>query len=454
MNGRLQRSVVVVGGGATGVILAANLARFSDNVRVAVVEKSGEFGRGLAYSTRLADHRLNVRADMMGAFSQDTRGFWSWIKAEKLVTHDYAHSFLPRDLYGRYLSALFDDIRALPGGQVRGIADECIDINTTSSGVEVLLASGVSLPAHAAILAVGHDPNPAPEQAFGQRLSGRKADIDPNGRIVILGSGLSMIDAWLSLEHQGHRGQVIVISRRGLLPQAHVALRNPLHLDSADVPLGTELSYFVRWFGELVEETKRAGGDWRDVIDGLRPFNQRIWREWPLSARRRFLEHTKAWWDIHRHRLAPDVRARAEEAIAEGRLKLVAAKVLEASHNEAGQTTLTVRPRNRTETDTIVADHVIDCTGVAKDITRSSLPLLQKLFAKGLIRPDPLRLGIDVTANCAAVDRTGAASTKLFAIGPVTRGAFFEIDAIPEIREQCAALASQLSGEISISRSA
>ena len=455
MNGTSPRSVVIVGGGATGTIMAANLVHSSRTVRVAVVEKSGTFGRGLAYSTSLADHRLNVRADAMGAFAHEPRGFWSWVEREKLVAHDDAQAFLPRDYYGRYLSNLFDDLCDLPGSRVRSVSDECVDINATSSGVEVLLASGVSLPARTVILAVGHDPNPAPEQAFGEKFSSTSGSpVDAHDRVAILGSGLSMIDAWLTLEDRGHKGEVIAISRRGLLPLAHIGGRSPLRLDIADIPLGTDLSYFVRWFGQLVEETEKAGGDWRDVVDGLRPFNQRIWREWPRSAKRRFLEHTKAWWDIHRHRLAPDIRARAEAAIAEGRLKLVAAKVLETARTDAGSTVLRIRHRNQDATEELLADRVFDCTGLSKNITGTSLELLQRLLAKGLIRPDPLQLGIDVTADCAVLDRNGTASGKIFAIGPITRGTFFEIDAIPEIRSQCGMLATRLSDGLSISRSA
>ncbi|TIP97101.1 MAG: FAD-dependent oxidoreductase, partial [Mesorhizobium sp.] len=123
--------------------------------------------------------------------------------------------------------------------------------------------------------------------------------IDPDSRVLIVGTGLSMVDAWLTLEHRGHRGEITAVSRRGLLPSPHKK-GTPIRLDSADILLGTELSYFVGWFRDLVRATEKAGGNWRDVVDGLRPYNQRIWQNWPVSAKRRFLEHTKAWWDIHR----------------------------------------------------------------------------------------------------------------------------------------------------------
>ncbi|TIU89628.1 MAG: FAD-dependent oxidoreductase, partial [Mesorhizobium sp.] len=159
-----------------------------------------------------------------------------------------------------------------------------------------------------------HDEEPASEQDFAVRMgSAKDTPIDPDSRVLIVGTGLSMVDAWLTLEHRGHRGEITAVSRRGLLPSPHKK-GTPIRLDSADILLGTELSYFVGWFRDLVRATEKAGGNWRDVVDGLRPYNQRIWQNWPVSAKRRFLEHTKAWWDIHRHRMAPEIHARISEA--------------------------------------------------------------------------------------------------------------------------------------------
>jgi uncharacterized NAD(P)/FAD-binding protein YdhS len=61
-----------------------------------------------------------------------------------------------------------------------------------------------------------------------------------------------------------------------------------------------------------------------------------------------------------------------------------------------------------------------------------------------LARPDPLGIGIDIAADCAIIDRSGTPSARLFAVGPLTRAAFFEIMAVPDIRVQCAELANEL----------
>jgi uncharacterized NAD(P)/FAD-binding protein YdhS len=62
------------------------------------------------------------------------------------------------------------------------------------------------------------------------------------------------------------------------------------------------------------------------------------------------------------------------------------------------------------------------------------------------VRPDALRLGLDVTGNCALLNREGAISRRLFAVGPVTKGAFWEMTAVPDIRRQTEKLAEYLAG--------
>jgi uncharacterized NAD(P)/FAD-binding protein YdhS len=413
------------------------------DLRVTLVEKRAEAGRGMAYSTMLPEHRLNVVAGRMSAHPDEPLHFWDWLVRYGHASGDEPAGFLPRMLYGQYLGDLFEDLLRDNPDRLRRVRDECVAITPTASGVEVMLASGVSIAAHAAVLATGHDIEPAPQSAFAVKVgSGQDEPLGADDSVVILGSGLSMIDAWLTLQSRGHRGKVFVISRRGLLPQPHGPMRNPIRLDAADIPLGTELSYFARWFHQLIEED---GGRWRDVIDGIRPFNQRIWQNWPTSAKRRFLEHTKAWWDIHRHRIAPDLHAQATAAIEAGRLVLLAGKVVETRREGEGFAVV-LRRRGGQSLETISCHRIYDCTGLIRDPATSSSPLLRDLIDRKIARPDPLRMGIDVTADLAVRNGDGVAGDKLFALGPLTRGTFFEIDAVPEIREQAARLAERLAG--------
>jgi uncharacterized NAD(P)/FAD-binding protein YdhS len=186
------------------------------------------------------------------------------------------------------------------------------------------------------------------------------------------------------------------------------------------------------------------GGDWRCVIDAIRPYTQRLWHELPLSSRRRFLEHARAWWDVHRHRMAPEVEMRLMQALAAGRLALVAAKVTGIEPNADGAL-VRYRRRGQSESTSLQVGMIVDCTGIVKDPRAAGNPVIQRLFERGLARADALHIGIDIAEDCAVIDRNGIASRRLFAVGPLTRAPFWEIVAIPDIRNQCADLAARLA---------
>jgi len=353
---------------------------------------------------------------------------------------------VPRHVYAEYLSGILDDLVEAegPAGRLHLMSEECVSVATTPAGVAVNLANGTSLIGHVAVLAVGHEEHPLIGKYVTVRPgSADDTPLDPDGDVLILGTGLSMVDAWLSLAARGHRGRVVALSRRGLISSIQ-RKGNPIRLDSADVPLGTELSYFVRWFRHLVRDTERAGGDWRDVVDGIRPFNQRIWRSWPPSARRRFIEHTRAWWDVHRHRMPPALHERVARAVADGELELVAGKLVGAAR-DGNIIAATIRRRGETNPESLRVARIYDCTGITADLSVGTNPVVRALIDRGLARPDPLHLGLDVNEGCSILNMNGHPSERLYAIGPLTRGAFFEIDAIPDIRVQCSMLAKRLS---------
>ncbi|TGQ51488.1 FAD-dependent oxidoreductase [Mesorhizobium sp. M1C.F.Ca.ET.193.01.1.1] len=440
-------SIIIVGGGASGVVLAAHLLKSPNpDLRVTLIEKRPHFGQGMAYSTLLSAHVLNVRASLMSAHADDPENFARWVLERGLATPDQGPFYAPRSLYARYLKELLDELeeRERETGRLRLIREQTLSISPTPSGVEVALANGTSVVGHLAALATGHDEQPGAFQGRAIRM-GSDADtaLDPEAPALVLGTGLSMVDAFLSLEQRGHRGAIVAVSRRGLLPSPH-RKGNPIKLDIADIPLGTELSYFVGWFRNLIRENQKAGGDWRDVVDGLRPFNQKIWQNWSSSAKRRFVEHTKAWWDIHRHRMAPQVYERVTEAVRSGRIRLVAGRVVDIQPNDGFA--VKIQQRGTQALETLEVARIYDCMGIARDISKTSNGVVRSLVERGLARPDPLRLGLDVTARCELIAADGTVSSKILAVGPLTRGTFFEIDAIPDIRVQCARLSKQLLG--------
>lgn len=435
------RSIVIIGGGASGVLLAAHLLRDDDpHLRVTLIERQGQFGQGLAYSARLRHHRVNVPARGMSAFADDPEHFWRWLQRREPGKHANGFVFVPRRLYGAYLEDVLREAGERIAGRLLVLSEEVLALNETRHGVETLLANGTSLVSRWAALAVGHETQPSRGKGMAVRSgSERDTPLDPDASLMILGSGLSMVDAWVSLSEARHRGSITVVSRKGLLPTGHRDVP-PISIDAADVPLGTSLTYLARWFRALVAETVAQGGDWRSVVDGLRPYNQRLWQSWPEREKRQFLRHVRPWWNIHRHRLPPDLHDELVRAVARGQVSLIAAEFV-GIERAGGAVRATLRPRGTNRRETMDVARVYDCGGVSVDVRASGNPLVQHLVQTGAARADDMHIGLDVAENCALVAADGTVSNRVSVVGPLTRGRFFEIEAVPDIRLQCKNLA-------------
>jgi uncharacterized NAD(P)/FAD-binding protein YdhS len=266
--------------------------------------------------------------------------------------------------------------------------------------------------------------------------------LDPDAPVLLLGTGLTMVDATISLLDQGHRGPIYALSRRGLIPRRHAAV--PMHA-TEHAPFPTSVTALARF---LRRETRRAtasGSGWQPIIDELRPFTVDVWQTMSLPDRRRFLRHLRPWWDVHRHRMAAEVADRIDAARASGQLRILVGRVLDYMPQRERVEVL-YKPRGLDRVDDIEIARVVNCAGPGADYDRVSDPLIRSLLRDGVVRPDPLRLGLDVTANCALLNKDGAISRRLFAIGPVTKGAFWEMTAVPDIRRQTEKLAEYMAG--------
>lgn len=441
--------IVIVGGGASGALMAAHLLRSRpNNLAVTIVETRAELGRGLAYSTGNPSHLLNVRAANMSAFADEPDHFARWLSTQRdapRATEDPEFRFVSRGIYGRYLESL---IRQHLGGPEEGraltvVRDQARRLTLASTGVEIALASGPPIRGDIAILACGHESFAAESPLYVSPWAEPVGGGAPSdATLLILGTGLTMVDTALALQERGHRGRIVALSRRGLPPHAHRRV-DPLRIDAKSVPLDRELSGMLGWLRRLAREREAQGGDWRSVVDGLRPHTQPIWRAMTPRRRARFLEHARPWWDIHRHRMAPEVAARIGAMTAGGSLEIVAGKVLEVAPEGEGAR-VALRRRGSRAVETLTVARIISCKGVRSDPERSTNPLVESLFANGLARTDALRIGLEVTADCAILDRQGRPSPRLFAIGPMSQAAFWEIVAVPDIRLQAAALAERI----------
>ena len=438
--------VVIIGGGASGVLMAAHLLRDPQGqARVTIIEGRNMLGCGVAYSTSDPDHLLNTRASSMSAFPDQPDHFRDWLATQGIAAGpDQGDGFVSRSTYGAYMASL-----TLPWShgdgprRLRCLRAVCVALAEDGCGVVAHLADGRAVRADRAVLATGHAlPEPDPDGLMqGSWEQGPMPDRDD--RVVIVGSGLSMVDQVLSLLRCGHRGEILVVSRRAQLPRVHAATR-PLSIDIGDVPLGAPVSRLMAWLRGLVRQAEARGGTWRDALDGLRPHITPIWQALPQAERARFLRHAASWWEIHRHRLPPESAAPIRAAIRTGRMRLLAASFLGVERDGDGALRAVIRCRGGRTQQRVKCAHVIDCRGIRRDPEQNATPVVASLLGAGKARIDPLRLGLDIGPDAAVIDAQGRPSDRIFAIGPVSRAAFWEITAIPDIRNQAADLARRM----------
>ncbi len=441
--------VAVVGAGFSGLLTALRLLLTADGPRVVLIEKGPRFGRGAAYSTGNPGHLLNVRATNMSALVEQPDHFLDWLGAVGVAAPDQV--FVTRDRYGQYLQSLLREATADRASRRLTLEhDEVTAVERDGDRWRVSLAMGRSLVADAVVLALGNLPPSSPEGLDPALARSERYVADPwawagppgwgEGEVLILGTGLTAVDIVLSIDAAQPRTAMTALSRHGLLPRIHGEASAAAAL--ARAPAGPPASV-------VAEVRRRAEIDWRGAIDSLRPHVQALWRGWSLAERRQFLRHLAPWWNIHRHRLAPEVAARIDALRQAGRLAVAAGRIqrltLEADGVEVAWT-----PRGESEPRLRRVAQVINCTGPRLDLAGSGHPLIASLLAAGLARPDACRLGLDVDARSRVVGASGEPTDSLFAVGPLTRGQFYEITSVPDIRLQAADCADTILNTLSL----
>ena len=301
-----SRHITVIGGGFSGTIQAIELLR-QTTARVTLVERTGRLARGAAYSTRNPEHLLNVRAGRMSALADAPCHFADWLSSRGLGE---AASFAPRCVYGAYLDELFATAAAEAGDRLQVVRGQAVGVTQTAYCEEVRLASGETLNSDLVILSIGNLPPNVPvaltadlpngvyvPDPWGGDIAGGLTDED---QVLLIGTGLTAIDAALTLRASGFQGTIRGISRRGMVPRPH----------DREVDGIPELRQ--RPEGSLAEITRRVRSNarrigWQAAVDQLRPHTQELWSSAPPERRKRFLRHLRPYWDMHRNRIAPEI---------------------------------------------------------------------------------------------------------------------------------------------------
>ena len=451
--------ITIVGGGFAGTALALHLARQAGPlpIEVALVEPRPAPGPGLAYSAAWPELLLNVRPGSLSAWADEPGHFAAWLARQPEAALGVPE-FAPRATYGRYLAQeLAAASTAATNLTIKHYASSALAAPLLPDGRRaVRLADGRTLASQAVVLALGNFaplPPTGPDHRYLHHpgyhpdpwAAGTLARIGSTEPVVLVGAGLTAVDMLLALRAQGHQGPVAVVARRGRWPAAHGPAGAPAYPNfyAEQGPEATVVGV-LRRVRQHVARAAAQGIDWRAVIDALRGDLGRIWAGWPLAEQARFLRHLAGRWAQVRHRLAPSGAALVAELTAAGQLRTHAGRAVEIL--PAGDQLRVAVAQPGGSLNYLPARHVICCTGPLLDYSRLQMPLVRQLRAAGCLTPDPLRLGIATNATGALLGADGQPSAGgLFTLGASRRPVSFESTAVPELRQQAAALAETLT---------
>lgn len=452
-------SAVVVGGGFTGAAVAYHLARLRPGISITVIEPREEIGGGLAYDDTDPTHRINVPAVRMSLIPGDDTHFARWLEETGAADGDEDADrngalFPRRAVFGRYVRAHL--VPLLSEKRVVHVRARATALTREGDRWKVTTDTRGNFAARIVVLAVTH-PSPELPSQLKQLIAdprlvpdalvpGVLTKISKNERVLIVGTSLTMADVVATLDNQGHRGEIVALSRRGLRSRGHpTTAAEPFGAFAEVPPRASRLLKLVR---QTIREAELQGRSWHAVIDAVRANAQIFWPTLPLAERERIVRHLRAYWDVHRFRVAPQVEEVLDRRLSDGRLRLVASSLV-GVRASADDIEVLVRPRKSKRTEAIHVDRIVVTTGPAHGKIFATEPILAGLLAAGRAKPDDLGLGIACDQESRALDSAGHPDEALFVAGPLARATFGELMGLPQVSEHARRVAERVSRALS-----
>lgn len=424
--------------------------------RLILFERSPTFGTGAAYGSHAYPYLLNVPAGRMSAVTEDPDHLLDYARHRLAEVH--ADSYLTRAFYGEYLQHyLAQSEAAAPAHiQLERVRCEVTALHPLDlKGSVVVRAQGRQRPADQVVVAWG-DPAPVPRRYAAEVQRHLAYSCQPfqselthpaDRRVLIIGTGPTMADLTAATVAANPQVELIAVSRHGLLPQPQTVCAGPnvshMRHPQFQVPPAASVRQIVSSVRTYVEAVRGQGLDWRDALVALRGSVPALWEGLGDADRRRFLRHVRTYWDIHRHRLAPELAARIMRLRASAQLRVHAGRILRLVADRS-RISLHWYARGQSDIQQLSVDRILDCSGSDYRILKTRDPLLRHLLDAGVASIDQNALGLRTGAQGALINRDGDTAQQLFYLGPMLRASHWEATAVGELRQRVDSLAQTL----------
>ncbi|WP_454848150.1 FAD/NAD(P)-binding protein [Rhizobium binxianense] len=455
--------VAVIGGGVSGAGVAYHLVRACPNglPNILVFEPRDELGRGLAYDTADPAHRINVPAARMSLEPDEPEQFLNWIEAHGAARDDPQAAradgqlFPRRRVFGDYVAAMLKPL--VDSGVILHRKASVISVRRHGRRWSIADDRGGVTEADIVAIATSHPPPEAPGRLAAiladhprfvsdTTVPGALEAIRPDDRVLVIGNGLTAADVIASLAERGHKGPITAISRRGLRSRGHSASSQDLFGDFV-TDAAHSATALLRKVRDAIRQAAAEGRSWHAVIDQVRGQGHDLWRALPVAERRRVVRHLRPYWDVHRFRIAPQVEAVLDRAIAAGRLEILAGSVADA-RVEGDTVRCLLRLRHAGQPVERTCDAVVVTTGPAHGGILDTQPWLRELAESGYLVLDPTGMGLACNERSEALGPGGVATPSLLVSGPLARGTFGELMGLPQVTEHAVLVAREIAGKL------
>ena len=439
-----KNKLVIIGDGFTAAVTAIHLLRKGVAADSLTIIGPGTLGKGNAYGCTSPFFRLNVREDLPIVFSEDPLHFARWAKAniDDPEAKTSAGFFYRRADFGRYISELIT--AEINFDKIQCIQSKVCALNQAHSLWKLETADGDVINAEKVIIATGNSPPTWPctiQTEIGEQGSERMVEnpwtghylssISAEEHIVLLGGGLTALDAIYALGAQGHRGLITMVGPRPLLPPSQAQW---IRQKQPNWPKNLTPAKLLRFIHQYLPPVATTTTKWQNAWEELRPNLNSIWQQFTPHQRQIVFKRLGWAWSLYRFRASPQTIKAYEQLKANHQIQFVVGR---AKKVECSERAITVQLNTG---QSIQANRIINCTGVGSDL------FLNKLIADSIATPDLLGAAIAVDTSLNVMKPNLQAWNNLWMLGPATMGSFGDVIAASSISKQAEQLALQITG--------